>query len=515
MKVVFVLFDSLNRSAIEPYARDKVKTPNFARLAEKAVTFDCHYVGSLPCMPARRDMHTGRVNFLHRNWGPLEPFDNSGPEIIRKSGGYSHIITDHYHYFHDGGATYHNRFNSWEVVRGQSVDDWKAVVDPPLDQFERQYHPLQQRPYTKQDKINRLYIQQDDDFPCAQVFSRANEFLDTNCKADNWFLQVESFDPHEPFFAPSRFRKDHLSGYQGPTLDWPRYAKVAETEDEIDEIRANYAALVAMCDENLGRLLDKFDELDLWKDTALVVTTDHGFLLGEHEWWGKNLAPVYDEIARVPLMIYHPDQARLGGERRSALTQVTDLMPTFLDWFGLDCPGEVTGASLSRTLETDEKVRDVAIYGYFGAACNITDGRYTYFRYPEELNAGGLREYTLMPTRNNRMFHPDELRAASLAPPFDFTKGVPVLEVSPLRTEDGSAAVMDGKFTFQDTETRLFDTHSDPGQGKPLQDPDTEVRLLRELERQLALHDAPKAIYHRLGLAMPTPSADRPPSTLP
>lgn len=66
MRTIFVLFDSLNRRALQPYGGTTVDTPNFARLAQKCVTFDNHYVGSLPCMPARRDLHTGRLNFLHR-----------------------------------------------------------------------------------------------------------------------------------------------------------------------------------------------------------------------------------------------------------------------------------------------------------------------------------------------------------------------------------------------------------------------------------------------------------------
>ena len=80
MRVVFLLFDSLNRHVLAPYGGKRVATPNFSRLAERAITFDRHYVGSLPCMPARRDLHTGRLSFLHRSWGPLEPFDNSVPE---------------------------------------------------------------------------------------------------------------------------------------------------------------------------------------------------------------------------------------------------------------------------------------------------------------------------------------------------------------------------------------------------------------------------------------------------
>ena len=103
MKTVFVLFDSLNRLALGAYGGTTISTPNFDRFSKKAVTFDKHYVGSLPCMPARRDMHTGRLNFMHRHWGPLEPFDESFARILSDNGIYSHLISDHLHYFEEGG----------------------------------------------------------------------------------------------------------------------------------------------------------------------------------------------------------------------------------------------------------------------------------------------------------------------------------------------------------------------------------------------------------------------------
>ena len=83
-------------------------------------------------MPARRDLHTGRLNFMHRSWGPLEPFDNSFPEQMRDAGIHTHLVTDHMHYFEDGGATYHGRFRTWDFIRGQEYDPWKAMVEPPL-----------------------------------------------------------------------------------------------------------------------------------------------------------------------------------------------------------------------------------------------------------------------------------------------------------------------------------------------------------------------------------------------
>lgn len=126
MRAIMVMFDSLNRRMLSPYGCSWTKTPNFARLAEKTVAFDTCFVGSMPCMPARRELHTGRYNFLHRSWGPLEPFDDSMPELLKENGVHTHLVTDHYHYFEDGGATYHTRYRSYEAFRGQEGDAWKG-----------------------------------------------------------------------------------------------------------------------------------------------------------------------------------------------------------------------------------------------------------------------------------------------------------------------------------------------------------------------------------------------------
>ena len=107
MRAIMVMFDSLNRRFLEPYGCDFNKTPNFSRLAEKTACFDNFYVGSLPCMPARRDLHTGRYSFLHRSWGPMEPFDNSMPQILKEHGIFTRLVSDHGHYWEAGGCTYH------------------------------------------------------------------------------------------------------------------------------------------------------------------------------------------------------------------------------------------------------------------------------------------------------------------------------------------------------------------------------------------------------------------------
>ncbi len=135
MKAIMVMFDSLNRRMLPPYGCDWVHAPNFQRLSERTITFDNCYIGSMPCMPARRELHTGRYNFLHRSWGPLEPFDDSMPQILSENGIYTHLITDHAHYFEDGGGTYHIA-----ITLGNSIVDKKVIYGKGMSSPMLTYH---------------------------------------------------------------------------------------------------------------------------------------------------------------------------------------------------------------------------------------------------------------------------------------------------------------------------------------------------------------------------------------
>ncbi|WP_127903906.1 sulfatase [Solirhodobacter olei] len=500
MKTVFVLFDSLNRHLLGPYGGTRISTPNFDRLAARAQVFDHHYVGSMPCMPARRDMLTGHLSFLHRSWGPLEPFDNAFPELLKTKGVHSHLVTDHYHYWEDGGATYHNRYSTFDFVRGQESDPWKAMVQPPWERLREKYHARQQAmfdaaPHHRAHIINREYMSEEKDFPSVQVFAKGLEFLDQNREADDWFLQIETFDPHEPFYAPQRFRDRFDTGWTGGIYDWPRYGRVEELPEEAAELRANYYALAALCDELLGRVLDEFDTHDMWKDTALVVTTDHGFLLGEHDFWAKNRMHLYEELAHIPLFVHNPHSP--GPARVSRLTQSTDIAATFLDFWGVAPPVETQGVSVIR----DNK-REAVIFGYFGGAVNVTDGQTSYHRFPKHLKDQEIYQYTLMPTHITSRFTPEELRSATLAPPFDWTKEVPLLKVpvierSPMYNNYGPGALMED-------DSRLYDLTSDPMQEKPLHDDRLEAKMVAKMLRLMRKSDAPAEAYDRLGL---TPEA--------
>ncbi len=218
MRAIMVMFDSLNRRMLPAYGCDWTHAPNFKRLQDKTVVFDTCYAGSLPCMPARRELHTGRYNFLHRVWGPLEPFDDSMPQLLKENGVYSHLVTDHYHYFEDGGATYHNRYSSWELIRGQEADPWKGVVKAagiPENRIGRKNY-MAERFFR-----NLPYMNTEEKHPAVRTFNAGMEFLATNHLEDNWFLQIESFDPHEPFFSNEKYEKLYPHSYDRPEFDWP------------------------------------------------------------------------------------------------------------------------------------------------------------------------------------------------------------------------------------------------------------------------------------------------------
>lgn len=493
MKAVFVMFDTLCKRFLPPYGNETVHAPNFSRLAEHSVTFDNAYIGSMPCMPARRDLHTGRYNFLHRSWGPLEPFDTSMPERLKDAGVHTHLASDHYHYWEDGGATYHTRYSTWESFRGQEGDPWMGVVEGPevpphVGDFDRKPHLAK---LFRQDLINRSFMKWEEQQPQARTFRAGIDFLERNRNSDNWFLQIETFDPHEPHFVPQHYKRFYDDDYDGPLFDWPFPRRVEETEEQIHHERTNYSALVSMCDRYLGAVLDTFDRYDLWDDTMLIVTTDHGYMLSERGWWGKNIMPFYSEVAEIPMFIWDP-RARRKGERSDALTQFIDFAPTLYSFFDVEAAPHMQGRDLAPVLSgaTDSNHQAV-LFGTHGAHVCVTDGRYVYMRGPAREDNEPLYQYTVMATHMAKMFSLEGLQRAELSEPFAFTQGARLLRIPEPSQFSGS---------FADLSTMLFDLESDPGQTEPIRDDRVERRMIDLLVQKMKESEAPPEQYERLGL---------------
>lgn len=489
MKAIMVMFDSLNKRMLSSYGCDWTHTPNFKRLEEKTVTFDNSFTGSMPCMPARRDLQTGRYNFLHRSWGPIEPFDDSMPEILKDNGIHSHLVTDHYHYFEDGGATYHTRYRSYESIRGQEGDAWKGVVGGVAPEENLNGRDCKDK-WAEQDFVNRSYMTTPEEQSQGQTFKAGMHFIETNHEADNWFLQIECFDPHEPFFTHEKYKELYKHDYKGKLFDWPPYSKVTENEEEINHIRMEYAALLSMCDESLGKILDQMDKYNMWDDTMLIVNTDHGFMLGEHGHWAKCYFPFYNEIANTPLFIWDP-RLKEKNKHVQSLAQTIDLPATILDFFNLPLPKDMQGVPLKKVMKNDEKIRKGALFGIHGGQVNCTDGKYVYMRSPN-VNNTPLYQYTLMPTRHGgrRSFiNDDEIKTLEVQKPFSFTKGLPLMKFN--------ANNVSAQYTYP---TMLFDIEKDPLQLNPIHDEKIEKYMIELMKELMIENDSPKEQFERLGI---------------
>ena len=488
MRTIFIIMDSLNRRYLSAYGNDWVKTPSIDRLASKGLVFENHYCSSMPCIPARRDMLTGRPNFLEAPWGPLEPWDDLLPELLRKARGtYCHMITDHCHYFNGGaGDRYQNIFDSWEYFRGQPWDPWHGVVEPrPLPEGSRVY--CYGKRYYHQHLANLEYrdAERDESYSSVQCIDGAVEFVNRNHESDNWHLHLELFDPHEPFDCPQHYLDEYGDSWSGPPLSCPEYSRVddkLDTSESVEHLRKAYAGTITMSDRRLGKLLDAMDRHDMWRDTAVILTSDHGYLLGEHQWWAKNIPPAFQELTNLPLIFYHPDIAEPG--RRSALTSAVDIAPTILAAHGVeDLPPSVTGRSLLHLLPADGEHHDAVIYGYFGKEVNMTDGRYTYHRVADS-DAVMHRYFT-----SYHGMTAEKIASAEFGTHLKWCKGI-----GHFRLAQKSSRSKD----LPDHHV-IYDLRSDPGQQQPVEDEALDARLGEQMKRQLEHAAAPPCQFVRLG----------------
>lgn len=478
MKAIMVMFDTLTRNYLSTYGNNWCHTPNFKRLEDKCCVMDNFYGGSMPCMPARRELHTGKYNFLHRSWGPLEPFDFSAIQTLDQAGIYVHLCTDHSHYFEDGGCTYHNRYSSWEGFRGQEGDRWQPRIG---------FHAENESKYSKkgisaiQHAANKTAQQFEKDMSSVKAFDAGLKFIEKYNQSDNWFLTIESFDPHEPFYVPKKYR-DMYELPKDIELNWPAYMPLDDDLD-VKTLRKEYASLVTMCDYYLGKVLDMMDQYNMWDDTMLIVNTDHGFLLGEHDYLGKNFWPMHQEVIHTPFYIHVPHKP-VG--RRQALCQTIDIAPTLLDYFQLPMPDNMEGKSLLPVVEEDKVIHDYALFGVHGGHVNITDGQYVFMKASHDETNQPYVECTLMPTQMRGFFNEDTLNTMELVSGDKLSHGISYLKMKG-NTYMKSHMFGDLLFDIRENEIQIND--------QAIQD-----RLQNAMIEIMQNIDAPQEEFQRLGL---------------
>jgi arylsulfatase A-like enzyme len=485
VKAIVILFDTLCRHFLDPYGCKEITTPNMTRLAEKSVIFDNHWIGSAPCMPARRDMMTGRYNFLERGWGGLEPFDNCLPHVLAEGGIHSHIETDHYHYFQGGGEFYATTFSTWQSYRGQEFDTMPAKIRPEdnLDPTLTWNKDAENR--------NRPRFKTDLDFPTPQTLQGAADWLKINEDSDNYLLWIEPFDPHTPMDYPEEYDSIYTEKLKDefPIVNLPE-GTPQEKIDSFYEERRKYANLLQMTDKWLGNLLDEIDRQNGWDDTMIILSTDHGLMFGEHGHFGKNACHAWNEIAHIPLFVHLPG-SKNAGERRSQLTQNIDMYPTLTDFFNVKTEQEIHGKSFLNIAENNApQGHDATIFGWYGKTVNVTDGEHVYFRGPASRDNSPLYQYFLMPTEYHHRMKASRMENAELGRFLPYTD-TPVLRVPGIPEFGIHEEIFENKcFTITDDYHQMNDLCGTL----------TEDRMKEMLIGEMKSADCPDEQFERLGL---------------
>jgi len=495
---IVVLLDSLNRHLLGAYGGHELETPNLDRFARRAVRFDRHYTGSLPCMPARHDLLCGALDFLWKPWGSIELWEEPLTVPLRRAGVVTKLVSDHPHLFETGGENYHVDFTAWDYQRGHEGDPWRTRPDPSwlgAPDFGRGRMPYDD---------SRGWFRGEDDFPGPRTMQAAARWIAEEAPDPpaRFLLFVDEFDPHEPFDTPEPYASMYDESWEGPHLIWPPYTEGAVergvlTERDARQICAQYGAKLTMIDHWLGRVLDAVDARGLWDTTAVVVCTDHGHYLGEKDIWGKPAVPVYEPLGHTPLLVAWPG---VTPGARDALTTNVDLYATIADLFGVAPSHRTHGRSLRPVLADHRaSVRDHALAGVWGREVQIvTASGQKYARAPVDENTPlsmWSNRWSTMPLHaapDLRLPRPDGRARLDRMPGSD----VPVIR-QPFVAGDALPFWAYGRFHGH----HAYDVSEDPGEERNLAGTPAEADLADHLREALRAVEVPPDQLERLGLS--------------
>ena len=325
MNIIYVSLDTLRADHVSCYGYGRDTTPTMDGLAVEGVLFERAYPSDIPTQPSytallsgRRGLKTGVVS--HHVDEQLEDSVPVFPEVLARAGYRTGAVSTLYHmkkYFARGFDSYLN------PVAGE--------------------RGLVQRVTAEQ--INQWAI----------PWLRAN-------REQRFFLFVHYWDPHTVYLPPPEYRSLYYSGNPSD----PENRSLARVQDlmiypfikrllnaigenitDFEYVIAQYDAEIRYTDDKLGELLRAVEDLGLRDDTAIIVSSDHGESMGEHDVYFDH-ASVHEHTARVPLIICHPEIA--GGKRVEALVQQFDVVPTIFEWLEVEPPEGLQGNSLNPLL---------------------------------------------------------------------------------------------------------------------------------------------------------------------
>ena len=362
-------YDNLFNNAERP-----VRTPCLDRFCESTATNVTNfYTASFPTIPNRTDLATGIFGWPHYGW---QPIDQSGPNHIGKTlhrqGYKTQLICDCPHLFN---SRFQFGFDAAYQHRGQEGDKHLLHLNHPI-RNEMPFDKTRRMPIWNDSSladahrwINRYFEVEEETFMYKTAATTAR-WLEENYQWDPFFLWVDFFDPHEPWDPPEYMVKNYDPDYDGAPMIHCNYGPATDySPAELHNLWAHYAAESELVDKQLGVVLQKIQELQLLENSIVIITSDHGTSIGEHNRTGKsNISdnddrywPIYPEVGHVPFIIAGPGVPQ--GKTTNFLAQPPDILPSLseLAGFELDVRQPVNGESFVGALQNGDSHRDLVV----------------------------------------------------------------------------------------------------------------------------------------------------------
>jgi len=394
-KVLLITADQWRGECLSAIGHPCVRTPHLDALAAEGVLFRRHYSQASPCGPARASLLTGMYMMNHRsvrNGTPLDARHSNIALEARKGGyeptlfGYTDTSPDPRLYApgdpalrtYEGvlpgmavGLQLPDHMAAWIAdlkAKGYPIEGRHDVYRPVAD-----YPGAEGRGYSFRPPVFRA-----EDSETTFIADAVLRFLSVRTNQP-WFVHAVFLRPHPPIIAPEpynalydpaavpppvRAASPEAEAAQHPYLayflahqkeagwyaEYP-YDVQAIDEREIRQLRATYYGMISQVDDQIGRLMAHLKATGEDRHTLVVFTCDHGEMLGDHWMWGKD--GYFDESFHIPLIIRdpRPEADRSRGRVVEAFTEAVDVMPTILEWLGLEPPPQCDGRSLLPFLE--------------------------------------------------------------------------------------------------------------------------------------------------------------------
>ncbi|MCL5270697.1 MAG: sulfatase [bacterium] len=376
--IILISSDTFRYDNLAGQADMQVRTPSLDAFARRAASLSRYYTSSFPTIPERTDLISGRFGWPWHGWQDLAlSTRNALPRLLGAHGYVTQLICDCPHLFNSG---FQKTFDAACALRGQENDIYMLRMNHAIEEVMPPEKTRSGRHFQGHTLVdlhrwtNRDWRGEEDRFP-PRTAKLAVEWLEENCDFSPFLLWVDFFDPHEPWDPPEYMVRKYDPDYTGTPMLHPNYGRASDyTPAELRNLRAHYCAEAELVDRWVGRIFQKIDDLDLWDNSIVIFTTDHGMSLGEHDRTGKTnintgddrFWPTYPEIAHIPLMVAAPGVK--AGHIVQGFAQPVDVMPTLADLAGLrlESPEPLHGVSFADQLcGSNEPIRGEAITAEF------------------------------------------------------------------------------------------------------------------------------------------------------